>query len=72
MQVYARCGALFQTRGGKEGVEVAGKAGRSIEASPEGEGIPVEPKKRKLFCFPATRVARRFVKFGGYRGWRSY
>lgn len=45
MQVYARCGALFQTRGGKEGVEVAGKAGRSIEASPEGEGY----QKRESF-----------------------
>lgn len=50
MQVYARCSALFQTRGGKEGVEVAGKAGRSIETFPEGEGYRWNQKGESFFA----------------------
>lgn len=56
-----------EKRGGSRG-----KGGKIDRGLSRGGGISMEPKRRKLFCFPATRVARRFVKFGGHRGWRSY
>lgn len=48
MQVYARCGALFQTRGGKEGVERREDRSRPLQ---RGRDIG-ETKKEKAFLLP--------------------